>query len=354
MSRPRLGITIGGVYGEATVLGEGPRDDEGHIRYRVRCACGAVRLSTAHQIKTGQGLSCRDCLKRQARERYVARHTGRVIGSWRVEGPAPVQDGPSTLFTCRCLRCGNTSPKTIGQITQGHGAGCAKCTPDYHFTIAGPVAEGVLPDGTRFLVDTDMIPAVSALWWHYDGHDGYVVSAPDRRHDIRLHRFVLGVTDPQVTVDHINRVRTDCRRCNLRPVTAHQNSMNTSRQKNNRSGHLGVAVLRDGPDPLYRASIGFNDRKITLLVSGDPVECAQAYNHAADLLYGRYRGHVNDVPDAPRWIRRIVEDKCRPYMQAAAEARRPRPLTTPTRPPRNPRRRNTRQATPRRKENHTP
>lgn len=52
--------------------------------------------------------------------------------------------------------------------------------------------------------------------------------------------YIYGVF-PQEDIDHINRVRSDNRICNLRPASKLQNAQNRSVSSNNKSGCSGVA-----------------------------------------------------------------------------------------------------------------
>ena len=85
-----------------------------------------------------------------------------------------------------------------------------------------------------------MIKAVSEHYWKFKEKKKYIISSGRNDGLIRLHRFVLGLTDENVIVDHINRNTLDCRRENLRIVTDQQNSMNKSLQKNSTTGYTGV------------------------------------------------------------------------------------------------------------------
>lgn len=56
----------------------------------------------------------------------------------------------------------------------------------------------------------------------------------------RLHRVVMGVTDPSLEIDHINRNKLDNRKANLRVCSHSENTKNLSLKSNNSSGFPGV------------------------------------------------------------------------------------------------------------------
>ena len=61
--------------------------------------------------------------------------------------------------------------------------------------------------------------------WYY--RDGYALSKVNGK-EVRMHRLVMGVTNPDDIVDHINRNRLDNRRENLRVLNYLQNANNRS------------------------------------------------------------------------------------------------------------------------------
>jgi hypothetical protein len=61
--------------------------------------------------------------------------------------------------------------------------------------------------------------------WHYK--DGYALAKINNK-EVRMHRYILQITDPQMVVDHINRDRLDNRRKNLRPYSLIENANNRS------------------------------------------------------------------------------------------------------------------------------
>lgn len=104
-------------------------------------------------------------------------------------------------------------------------------------------------------------------------------------------------------------------------MTAQQNSMNKSKQKNCTTGYIGVTFLKE--KNAYNARIGLNERRIYLGQNKDPVICAQMYNYAAALIFREYAGELNDVPDAPEWVKRMIEKKCKPYLLESEIATQP-------------------------------
>ena len=73
----------------------------------------------------------------------------------------------------------------------------------------------------RALIDLDDIERVKDIRWHLDGR-GYVVSNDNT---FRLHRLIMNCQN-ELVVDHINRIKTDNRKQNLRICTHQQNDMN--------------------------------------------------------------------------------------------------------------------------------
>lgn len=94
--------------------------------------------------------------------------------------------------------------------------------------------------------------------------DGY----PQIKVDNRLYKahrlawlYIYGELPPH-QIDHINRVRTDNRICNLRTATNAENLQNQRKRRNNTSGVIGVS-WRKGLSK-WQARIMFNGRCIHL------------------------------------------------------------------------------------------
>lgn len=95
---------------------------------------------------------------------------------------------------------------------------------------------------------------------------------------------------PEPYVDHINRVRSDNRWCNLREATASENSANGSLRGNNTSGLMGV--VWDKARSKWRAQIRINGRKTNLGRFHSAEEAAAAHDRAARAMFGEF-AHLN-------------------------------------------------------------
>ena len=106
------------------------------------------------------------------------------------------------------------------------------------YNIYSPVYIGYTSNTNKpFFIDYEDIEKVKQYCWLED-NNGYISTRNfNTGKQILLHRLILS-TDKMV--DHINRNKKDNRKLNLRIVSAQQNSMNKSIQKNNKSGISGV------------------------------------------------------------------------------------------------------------------
>lgn len=316
LAKPKMHIEIGREYGWFTVLGHAPKDSFGHIRYHVRCRCGHEQDVQTSVLGKGTA-KCRECATKYNAASERANIVGKKYAHFDVLKEIPRKANGVRRFLCKCRFCGNISIKTKGQIERRKIMRCEHCPPDYHFSVNGNTAVGILPDGSEFTVDAADVERVSQMRWSRHS-SGYIVSDGCRGkfRRIRLHEFLLNPRGiPNIIIDHVNRNKLDCRRSNLRFVTPQQNCMNKSLSRNNKTGYAGVFF--DNSMGCYRAKIGINDQRISLGRSDNPIECAQMYNWAAMLLFREFAGHRNDVPEPTEKIKHQVTEKCLPFMADA-------------------------------------
>lgn len=96
----------------------------------------------------------------------------------------------------------------------------------------------------EILIDTENLESLIKHRWFLsksNKHKDYVrVMCNISSKKIRLHRFILNITDSKIEIDHINRNPLDNRKCNLRIVTKSQNGFNREMRKTNKSGYRGI------------------------------------------------------------------------------------------------------------------
>lgn len=104
---------------------------------------------------------------------------------------------------------------------------------------------------------------------------------------IYFHRYILGLNESSMFVDHINHNGLDNRKCNLRIVTASENMMNQYKQKRKKSS-IYKGVCFDKKKNLWESYIHKNNKKIFLGYFKNQKDAAIAYNEKAKILYGKY------------------------------------------------------------------
>ena len=143
--------------------------------------------------------------------------------------------------------------------------------------------------GTAFLVDSDIAECLGRFAWKLD-KDGYVIRkttiAGKHGRTVRLHREVLGCTDPALLVDHRDGNKLDNRRTNLRQASKAQNSQNGLKSPGRASLFRGVTWHRAAAK--WQASIRASGRNLYLGLFTDEHEAGHAYNRAAIHHHGEF------------------------------------------------------------------
>ena len=93
---------------------------------------------------------------------------------------------------------------------------------------------------------------------------------------------------PNGQIDHINHVRNDNRWCNLRVVNNQENHKNRPKQKNNKTGIVGVAFNKRTSK--YIAYITVNKKRVSLGYFDD-LEKAKETRLNANVKYGYSSNH---------------------------------------------------------------
>ena len=133
----------------------------------------------------------------------------------------------------------------------------------------------------RSLIDLEDVSRVSQYKWCISHN--YVLC---RELNVRLHCFLMGNTNEELVVDHINRNTLDNRKENLRLATMQQNAMNRSVQPNNTSGIPGVSWRKDRNK--WRAFITINGKQKSLGLYENKEDAIAARKIAEEKYFGEF------------------------------------------------------------------
>lgn len=147
-----------------------------------------------------------------------------------------------------------------------------------------------------FKIDLDMIDFIKAhkCHKHYSGYACCHIkdkNGIDKK--IRLHRAVLGLENDKrkdIVVDHINRDKSDDRKCNLRIVSHEANNRNTDMYSHNTSGVKGISW--DKRREKWEIYIHQHNKKINLGLYKDKNKAIQVREMAEIIYFGK---------DSPRY-----------------------------------------------------
>ena len=101
-----------------------------------------------------------------------------------------------------------------------------------------------------------------------------------------LHRFILGITDPRVHVDHRDHDGLNNRRSNLRVCSHSENHCNERKRRYASSRYKGVSWSRQYGK--WRASIEVTGRYVHLGRFTSELDAALAYDIAARTHFGEF------------------------------------------------------------------
>lgn len=158
----------------------------------------------------------------------------------------------------------------------------------------------LVKNGKPTMFDSQDWLIISKYKWHinkagyaigsYKENDGTWVS-------IKMHRLILNISDQFIFTDHINHIKSDNRRLNIRACTPLQNSRNAS-PRGEISKYLGVTYqrinyksLKTGEILSYKyikAKINYGGKLLHLGTFSSERDAAIAYNNAARKYFGEF------------------------------------------------------------------
>lgn len=174
--------------------------------------------------------------------------------------------------SCGCLNR-EVASKTLTMLNKKYNT----------YDLSGEYGIGYLENGEEFYFDLEDYELIKEHRWNIDR--GYITTDIGE-HKTRLHRFVMGVTDPNIYVDHIKHNKKDNRKSQLRTVNHSQNCMNRGLCSNNTSGITGVRFSTQNNK--WQAYIGVNGELIHLGFFNNKVQAIEARTKAEEKYFGKY------------------------------------------------------------------
>ena len=107
-----------------------------------------------------------------------------------------------------------------------------------------------------------------------------------RKTRTRMHRFIIGVTDSKIKVDHKDHNGLNNQKYNLRKATNQQNQANSRLPRTNTSGFKGVN--RVGRLNKWQVNIQEHGQQKYIGLFRDKVKAAKAYDKEAIRIFGEF------------------------------------------------------------------
>ena len=137
-----------------------------------------------------------------------------------------------------------------------------------------------LGNGVDAWIDLEDFAKVYLYSWYLHS-EGYAV-ASDGRDKLYLHRYIMGVTDPKIFVDHEDHDRLNNRKNNLRVCERTQNQWN----RKPRGKFKGITYIPRKDK--WQVRLRANGVVYNLGYYKDPVEAAKAHDRKAIELHGQF------------------------------------------------------------------
>lgn len=163
------------------------------------------------------------------------------------------------------------------------------------YDLSGDYAIGYTLKGEQFWFDKEDYDLVYQYCWYYSSK-GYVQTTISGK-CVKLHRLIMGITDKNIQVDHINHPprhehKVDNRKSNLRVVDNSKNCQNRSIASNNTSGVVGVHWSK--LEQKWKAYIKINQEQIHLGTFNNKDDAIRARKNAEIKYFGEYRYDANN------------------------------------------------------------
>lgn len=159
-----------------------------------------------------------------------------------------------------------------------------------------------LTQGYSTLVDDEDFEELNKFKWHVKHHRNtiyavrteWILGGNGKQKHFKMHRVILGITNPKELIDHKNHNGLDNQKNNLRICNGSENQKNRLSRKNSTSKYLGVSLS----DNVWIATIKYGDKTRYLgrfeKTNEGEVMAAKKYNEFAKIYHGEF-ANLNNV-----------------------------------------------------------
>lgn len=138
------------------------------------------------------------------------------------------------------------------------------------------------------IINIDDFEKIKPYKWHVDVNKYCKNIYARNNNKVRMHRLIMGITNPAILVDHKDGNGLNNRRSNLRICTATENAQNTKiLQKNDKTSKFkGVSL--DKRRGIWRARMSNKGKKIWIGMYKSEIDAAKAYDTKVRELHGEF------------------------------------------------------------------
>jgi hypothetical protein len=292
-------IEIGMKFGKLTVI-----NYYGKIKSRDcwECVCDCnpdkIKVIKGSQLLQGNTNSC-GCLRKEMdysfRNKYTKENmVGQVFGNLFVVDIVESKYRKDAKLICSCS-CGNENVLvSMDSVIEGVCKSCGCLVEKTRFQKKYNEYDleseyygiGFSTNGNgEFYFDKSDYNLINEYCWRVT-EDGYVTSQLKEK-EIKFHRLVMKeFNNDNQPIDHMNGMKNDNRKENLRVATQSENCMNSIHQNNSTSGVKGIVFSKEHNK--YRARITVNKKVLHLGYFENLDDAIQARNDAEEKYFGEF------------------------------------------------------------------